>query len=377
MKLGTAIIPKVRIVGFLTIFLLVFISRYATRGEVYFVDGPRLVTAILNHTYVIQAPGYWLFARTAGLFPNPAFGLAFVNECCSAFGASFLFLVSLDLGLSPLLAGLTALAASSVFFVWFAGDVHSSYATQLFFPVLAVWFLIQYHRCGALWTVIAAAASLAVGTGMRPSDGAFLVPFFAMSVFRLSRSRRHLVWFAATFAALCLAWYVPTKLASSHANQTVAGQMVPVAEGSSILFGATPLNAVVNAMRLALPLLVAFWMLIPAWMTSRHKSLTRPILMWILPGLAFFLLVQIANPAYLVYAVPAWVMLAALSDRRRLAIASLLVCILWNSGFFLWARPIRSQRKVAIAVDYYAVMYTNYALQHTWMHRVSDNEPIP
>lgn len=374
---GTTSSPALRCAGFILIAILVFLSRFLTRGLPYFVDGPRLIDAIRQHTYVVQAPGYWLYARTGGLFPDPAFGLVFINECCSALGAAFLFLVCLDIGVSLAPAFLSALAAASVYFVWFAGDVHSSYATQLLFPVLASWFLIAYRRDGKLWRLLAAAAALAIGTGMRPSDGAFLFPLFAVFLFRFARPRKHLWFAAALFAILCLGWYVPTVRASHMVTQTVSGQMVPVADGSSVLFGAKPVDALANVLRLVLPIVVAFWMLVPAWIAAGRRATAWPLLLWIAPGFLFFLLIHIANPAYLVFAVPALIVMAALAGRRRLVVACLTVCILWNSLFFLAARPIRSRRTLVLPLDYYAIMYTHYAIRHRWMNRIGDNQPIP
>jgi len=79
--------------------LVVFLSRYLTKGPVYYVDGPILVRCILDRTYVIQPPGYWLFARLGGLFGDPAFGLQFLNETFSALGAVVFFLLCRKLGL--------------------------------------------------------------------------------------------------------------------------------------------------------------------------------------------------------------------------------------------------------------------------------------
>ncbi len=125
---------------------LVFVSRYLTRGGLYFVDGPRIVRAIHNHTYVIQPPGYWIYAHIGAMFHDPAYGLLLVNELFSAAGAVIFFLLSRQFGLSTKTAVLTALAYSSIFFVWFAGDIQSSYASQILFAPLTIYLFLLYQN---------------------------------------------------------------------------------------------------------------------------------------------------------------------------------------------------------------------------------------
>jgi hypothetical protein len=232
-----------RVLAFLLVVGIVFISRFLTRGSVYFIDGPALVKAIQVRTYVIQSPGYWLFARTAGLFPNPEFGLIFINELSSAVGGGIFFLLCLELELPFSLALLAALAYSSIFFAWFAGDVHSSYATQLLFPALAAWLLIRYRKTGFRWLLLCGAASLAIGTGMRPSDGVFLLPLFVAFLLHSVKNWKRRILAAVVFAVICLGWYYPTKLASHLANQTVHGELAPIAASSSLLLGASVSHA--------------------------------------------------------------------------------------------------------------------------------------
>jgi hypothetical protein len=51
------------------LFAGVFASRVLTTKPVYFADAPLHVAAVQNHTYVIQAPGYWLLALAPPRFP--------------------------------------------------------------------------------------------------------------------------------------------------------------------------------------------------------------------------------------------------------------------------------------------------------------------
>ena len=130
----------------LLLFALVALARFLTRGQLYFADGPRIVDSIRNGTYIIQPPGYWLYAHLGGLFPDPTRGFALLNWIFSAAGASMLFLLCRKLDTSRAIAFAAALAYASIYFNWFAGVTHSSYATQLFFPPLIVLLFLRHRR---------------------------------------------------------------------------------------------------------------------------------------------------------------------------------------------------------------------------------------
>jgi hypothetical protein len=102
------------------------------------------VQCIVNHTYFIQSPGYWLFAHLGGLFPDLSFGLQFLNEFFSAAGVAIFFLLCRKLDLNRLVACAAPVSYGSIFFVWLAGDIHSSYALQMVFAPLLVYLFLNY-----------------------------------------------------------------------------------------------------------------------------------------------------------------------------------------------------------------------------------------
>jgi len=73
----------------------VFVSRWLTMSQPYFGDALAIIRASQNHSYVIQPPGYWLYCRIAGLFPDPGFGLGLINPLVSALGSMVFYLVRL------------------------------------------------------------------------------------------------------------------------------------------------------------------------------------------------------------------------------------------------------------------------------------------
>ena len=115
--------------------LLLAIFTLATRlvfhGPVYFADGPAHVQSILDKVYVIQPPGYWLFNHTAGLFGDPTLAISAMNILFSVAGVVVFYLAACFF-CGRRVAFTAALAYSCIFFLWFAGEVHSTYASQAF-----------------------------------------------------------------------------------------------------------------------------------------------------------------------------------------------------------------------------------------------------
>jgi hypothetical protein len=347
--------------------VVVFLSRYWTRGVLYYVDGPRMVRAIETHTYVIQPPGYWLYCRLGALFADPAFGLTLLNELFSAAGAAVLFLLCRRFRAGVGISVLATLAYSSIFFLWFAGDVQSSYASQVLFAPLTVYCFLLYRDRPTMTRLVACALSFAIGAGLRPSDGAFLAPLFLLLLLRFVprwKSRISLVVLTILF---CLGWYIPTQRALAAAQSVRLGHQL-----GSLAFQVSPLltginaRSMANVLRVVLALLAAFWILIPALAMARSRVQNWMFALWILPGVVFFALIYMADATYLTFLAGGVVLLAATVSRRRIAGVFLLICFLSNTALFLWARPIPANNRAALAVNYYVVKYCYYGIRHQW-----------
>jgi 4-amino-4-deoxy-L-arabinose transferase-like glycosyltransferase len=162
--------PRPLVVG-----LLVLVERLLCRGGLYFNDGPAHLQAINTQVYVIQPPGYWLFNRIAGLFSDPLVAITIMNIGFSVVG-TIVFYYTARLFTDANKAFIASVAYSAIFFVWFSGAIHSTYASQLLFPGLLFYLLLRYDSERKVWMLVAAGVSFALGTGFRPSDGAFLLP---------------------------------------------------------------------------------------------------------------------------------------------------------------------------------------------------------
>ncbi len=357
--------------------VLVFISRYLTRGPVYYVDGPILVKCILNHTYVIQPPGYWLFARIGGFFKDPAFGLQFMNETFSAIGVAVFFMLCRRLRLDRSMAWAASICYGSIFFVWLTGDIHSSYASQVLFPPLLVYLFLAYRDRGSILRLLLCGTCFALGTGLRPSDGAFLAPLFAFLAFQFVKGWcRRILLFAVT-AMLCLAWYLPGQAASRAAHIVTFGRYIDIVRPVSLLFSGFTPRPIGNVVRVLLPLFAAFWMLIPTLWFDRSRFVNRMLVIWMVPGLVFFLFVYMADPPYLTYVTAAIVLLAALSRQRPPALGLLILCAVFNISLFFGATPLRASGRVDEALNFYVVKYCQYGIQHQWKSTIGRGAVVP
>ncbi len=342
----------------------VLILRAITSGPAYFADAHRHLTAIANHTYVIQPPGYWLFNRIAGLFPNAEHGILIMNWCFSALGCMVFYACARLLVRSPL-AEFGALLYATAFFAWFSGNVHSTYASQLLFPPLTFYLMLRYREDKRAFWVCAVAASFAVGAGFRPSDGAFMAPLLLL--FFLGLPRKQQVILALLVVVVCAAWLVPGEIAQRHyLPDTPQAMLGRVAKGA-ILLGQVNLYTVSNAIRFFLPLLVALGP--AAWFMFRARGMTaRWLWAWVLPGSLFFLLIFISDAPYLDCVLGGFILLCLsgmASSQNRQAAAIVLACsVLINVLFYVGfqARPPRNNVSAIVEKD--LGNYTLYAVKH-------------
>jgi hypothetical protein len=342
----------------------VFLARALTSGPAYFADGPAHLAAIAAHTYVIQPPGYWLFTRIGGLFPNPDAGILFMNWCFSALGCLVFYACARRLVRSPL-AELGTLLYATAFFAWFSGNVHSTYASQLLFAPLVFYFMLRFSENRRASWLLGVGASFALGAGLRPSDGVFLVPL--LIVFSLQLTRKQQVILGASTAILCAAWLIPNEIAlHRYIHINTAGQLGEVATGA-IIFGKINLYTINNALRFFLPLAVALG---PAayFMFHARDAVSLKLWTWVLPGTAFFLLVYISDPTYLDCLLGGYILLCLRGLDRckncRLSVIALSCSILINILFYMEYRPLPLHNNVYIVLQKELGNYSHYAVKH-------------
>lgn len=339
-------------------FLLTALSRIAFLSTPYFADGPAHIRAIESKTYLIQPPGYWLFNHTAALFGNARLGIETLNVLFSAAGVAVFYLVAVRLT-DRLRARLTTALYSAIFFAWFSGIVHSTYASQLFFPIALIYCLLRFHE-HRIWGYLAA-LTFAIGAGMRPTDGLFLIPL--LIYFAYKQRRRGIIGPAALAVAVCLCWVVPT-LHGLPGSTTYSFNILRV---TSPLVHPDKIGAA-NLARALLPLAVAFWPLTPDLLRRTWDDTDRLLISSIALGLAFFLLIYMSDATYLdVIAAPLLLLALRTASSKRILTAAL-----FNAAFFLFARPIPTNRLLVDAFNHYTIKYTLFESRHHTLGNLSD-----
>lgn len=356
--------------------VFVLVTRILCRGPLYFADGPSMVESIRDKSYIIQPPGYWLFDRLAGMFPDPVLAISAMNILFSAAGA-VAFYFAARFFTSKGNAFLAGLAYSTVFYLWFSGEIHSTYATQMFFPVVTYYLLLRYERAGVRWVLVAAAFTFAVGAGMRPTDGVFLIPLVLYYAWwRLPR--REGVVFLFLIALFCMGWLIPT-LAAFHRSEGGLrdfGDYVSRITTIQSVFTGVRLSTLANFARYFLPLVVGFWPILGIAIRNavRDRSDWRvlALIIWIVPGSLFFLFSIIDDPEYMNYFTAA-LLLLAVSSRSKFPRLLTLTAV-WNAVVFLVLSPVPSNNLAVNIVNSFVLRTTHGAIEQRDNRKLSDLE---
>ena len=357
----------------------VLVSRILCRGPLYFGDGPDHISSIADKSYIIQPPGYWLFNRIAGLFADPVSAIAVMNILFSVAGV-VVFYYAARFFMESLGAFVAALAYGSIFYLWFSGEIHSTYASQIFFPVAIFYLFLRYERDNAEWLLWIAALVFAIGTGLRPTDGVFLLPL--VLYFAVSRvPRRERIIFLLLMPILCLSWIAPTWLAfRRYGDDGIHGFTVYVSYITRVqsLFSGVRMYTLANPVRYILPLLVGFWpvlvIAVRNAVRNRHDWRVKALILWSVPGSLFFIFVLISDAPYLNYLTAAILLLAIagpMPARKWMAVTAV-----WNAFVFLVLAPIPSQRLPVNIVNSFVLRTTRGAIKQRYTLKLSQMQHL-
>ena len=306
---------------------LTLITRIPLRSTQLFAWDSANFALALQHYNVAwhqpQPPGYILYVAAARLVhvvvadANAAY--VWLSVVASVGAVWCVVLVGGRLFGAPtgILGGLV-LTTSSLF--WGQGEVAYPYAFLALFSPLVVLLALQ-NRNGDRDTTLIGAAVLAIAGGFRPELVPFLLPLWLWGAWRRPRWR----WLAGLglLAVLIAAWYVPMIWLSGgwQTYQTASGGyflyflratsgfgklLLAVLENTRTLVGYT-----YNGLGLALlPLLyIAGRFFAPPRLVSDTRA--QVLGLWLAPPLAFYLLIHIGNPGYLLSFLPALCLLTA------------------------------------------------------------------
>jgi hypothetical protein len=206
----------------------------------------------------------------------------------------------------------------------------------------------------------------ALMTGFRPSDGVFVLPWMVFQSLRVPWKER----LAGVFVAIAIvaAWWVPTVeryggsllLPLSSSQRQVHG----LAQG--ILTGHFGVHALVNAVHAVAGIVMTWGLLTPAVCLGAaawtRNAIARSMMIFLAPGLAFFLLYYFSDGPYLAYLAAAGMVLAGvyLANRppaTQRTVYAVAICA--SVLFMVSARPAHGKpSKLRAVVDAYFVRYS-------------------
>ena len=311
--------------------VLTLITRIPLRSTQLFAWDSANFALALQHYNVAwhqpQPPGYILYVAAARLLhvvvadANAAYVWLSVVASVGAVWCAVLVGGRLFGTPTGVLGGLI-LTTSSLF--WGQGEVAYPYAFLALFSSLVVLLALRNRSGdtpGGRDTTLVSAALLAIAGGFRPELVPFLLPLWLWGAWRRPRWRR--LAGLGLLAVLIVAWYVPmvwlsggwqTYQAASggyflyflRATSGFGKLLLAVLENTRTLVGYT-----YNGLGLALlPLLyIAGRFFAPPRLVSDTRA--QVLGLWLAPPLAFYLLIHIGNPGYLLSLLPALCLLTA------------------------------------------------------------------
>ena len=353
------------------LFGCIFIAHLFSGAPPYFADGPAHIEAARLGINVIQPPGYWLYTSVGGLFKNPGLAFSFFNYFFVSAGPVAFYFMSRKLDVDITCSRIASIAYACIFFLWFAGDVQSTYASQAFFPPLLIFSFLLLKEKQTSKRRFICALIYACGAGFRPSDGFFLIPLLLYLTYSSSPQWKIRIEILVMTGLLCLLWFIPNQLALHANNSLVHSQLSKLITLASVLYLGITVESLANMARVLVPLAIAFWPLIFLFRFISKKN-WQLIILWSMPGLLFLFFLYMSDATYIVFSSGAFILAASLSQNVRLAKIVLSACAIWNLGFYFVAKPILSMNPLALAFNYYGVKYTYFGIAHEWMENPSD-----
>lgn len=299
-----------------------------------------------------QPPGYPLFvafARLIHLFsPNAEVTFWIISVLVTIASASLLYFLA-----NRMISRWGALAAVILFLLnpifWF------SRLRSPLRPWLALFSLLVAYCAWRCWNgerrfALYGAVALGVGTGFRPDLLGYLLPLWAVSAWVATRSWKMMAQGGLIIFGLSAAWfgiviYAMGGIASTF--QTMTSYILEQSRRDSVLFAESmqmwlrPISRLVVWNAIAL----VGWVWAPIIGYRRLSAKDVPwkfLLVWIVPGLAFQLLIHIASPGHTLFATPILCLtgacLISAMDRYRNAILTIAAFV--NAALFLNVLPL-------------------------------------
>lgn len=301
---------------------------------------------------------YWALLKFLNLFfgdPNRA-GV-FLNILCTVLATGFVFLLALELlsGDEEQRPWVPAVAAAAIYatnpICWFYGCVLEIYPVEGFFVALIAWMCLVCLRDRRY--LIPLAIAMGIAGGIRPTTELFVLPLYAMTLYRAGKGR--IVVSLVVLVVVNLCWLIPLfslaggvgAYVKSLANQFVAAKRT---EGENPVRIPTLLISLVQSA--TLPLFASILFRIYRMKLSR-KDIN--LLAMFFPAMLFFAFVHYTLVGYFMVLVP------------------LVVCLSIAWFWKLYADPV--MRGVAILLAILINVYV-FAKPPIYTAPELENEPV-
>jgi hypothetical protein len=351
--------------------LVTLLSRWPYRARMLY-NWDAVQFALALHEFDVakhqpHPPGYLLYVALGRLL-NASLGdptLAYVALAMLFSAGSTFVLYWLARRLYDRATALTAaslLAVSPLF--WFYGSVGLTYAGEAFAASVIAWFAYG-TLTGSARHLYWGALALGLTGGMRQSVLVLLLPLWLGAAIIGIRSRRRLLFAGSILLASVLAWLLPMMWLTGGAaayvgasTQLYGSVLLPTSVlGGSLEITLAQVRYLLESTLVGLGPLGLVALALPAYARREGwRGAEWFLLAWMVPPAVFYTLVHFGQAGYVLTFLPALVVLlsrvlvwavAAGSERLRrpnwrwaFTAAALLPLVLFNTGFFVSARPL-------------------------------------
>ncbi len=277
------------------------------------------------HNHQPHPPGYILYV-VFGQFLNffvhsPGLALSLLSVVFSTLCAPLFYLMCLSvLEERGMALGATLLLMGSPLVLYY-GSVGLTYVPEMTFSIVVAWLAWTVRRNRSVGTACLLGLALGVAGGLRQTSLPLLLPLCVWALWGAGHKR--VAAFLGTLAVTCTLWLVPLLVLSGGVDAYMRESMllgIEASETTSLLSaGLTGVWSnltletlgLLSGMGLALVPLVLWAARLLRFSVTRRLWLF--IFWWAAPPLLFFALVHIGQLGYVLVALPALLMLSALS----------------------------------------------------------------
>lgn len=303
-------------------------------------------------TFVI----YILLGRLVnGLLHDPNASLVWVSILASGLSAAFIFVLGQRWSGKRTGLIVAALMLSSPL-IWFHGEVALSYMLEFFWVLVLV--LSCFSACqGNEKALFVSALLLGLAGGIRPNTPVFMFPLWVFSAHKFPIRKIAISLIVMAFGVML--WVVPMVMMSggpaayweviqwwrgSHMEES--GDL-----GAMAIYGAR--LGIFTLYCLGIGIVPVIWEIFRHWRDWKRLLLkdqrAQTLMLWIIPGLAYFVLIHIRQPGHTFTIMPAFLIVTGIAiavisqsetdSARRIWIVMTAIVVVCNSLFFLLGPP--------------------------------------